>query len=437
MKNIIRFLLYNRFAYEKIRSTALWMLVGRGNLKDTDEEDLPPTWILDKVTLGGNTVVCKRKPKLQHLLMCHITAQGMELRMQEGDATQSRKFLDNSINAETDRYVQFSDIRKQLINTSMVAKSGMVLHGIAFSKHLQLTNSECSWALDMRYQKVIGRYQSIMKQEKKHIGHCPNAKPHRGRGITRAKDKGGRCLNTCFSNNQNLLHDSVTTHLSKALHGGDLRVFKQEDQPFPTINRRTDITVTSLDNLTKPVCYFDATISNKTAESSNRPKTIKLADKDHTDCCPQMNASYVRDNYLYRATSLSKNGKYAKARKENYDNGDRSISPTIYPFGMNTQGGFCDLAVLSLKQMANKKFKNCCATKRKADWLKAQWVNETCRDLQAKVIKTAAFCHNRALRDLYPDSYRLLFTTGSFTPTASPFSSEPDVQHVQRTHPEG
>jgi hypothetical protein len=44
---------------------------------------IPPTWILDMVTLGGNTVVCKRKPKLQHLLMCHVTAQGMELRMQE------------------------------------------------------------------------------------------------------------------------------------------------------------------------------------------------------------------------------------------------------------------------------------------------------------------------------------------------------------------
>ena len=39
-----------------------------------------------------------------------------------------------------------------------------------------------------------------------------------------------------------------------------------------------------------------------------------------------------------------------------------------------------------------------------------------------KVIKTAAFCHNRALQDLYPDSYRLLFTTGSFTLTASPLS---------------
>ena len=54
------------------------------------------------------------------------------------------------------------------------------------------------------------------------------------------------------------------------------------------------------------------------------------------------------------------------------------------------------------------------------------------RNLQAKVIKTtAAFCHNRALQDLYPDSYRLLFTTGSFTSTTSaPFSNEPDVQRV-------
>ena len=147
-----------------------------------------------------------------------------------------------------------------------------------------------------------------------------------------------------------------------------------------------------------------------------------------------MNASYVSDNYRYRATSLNKNTHYAKARKDNHTNGDRSTPPTIYPFGMNTHGGFCDLAVLSLKHMANKKFKNCYATKRKADWLKAQWVNETCRDLQAKVIQTGAFCHNRALRDLYPDSYRLLFTTGSFTSTTSPFSNDPDVQRVQRSN---
>ena len=110
--------------------------------------------------------------------------------------------------------------------------------------------------------------------------------------------------------------------------------------------------------MAKPFCYFDTTISNKAADSSDRPKTIKLTDKDHTDCCLQLNASYVRDNYLYRATSLHKKRLYAKARKDNYTNGDRSISPTIYPFGMNAQGGFCDLAVLSLKQMANKKFKD-------------------------------------------------------------------------------
>ena len=58
----------------------------------------------------------------------------------------------------------------------------------------------------------------------------------------------------------------------------------------------------------------------------------------------------------------------------------------------------------------------------------------TCRNLQAKVIKTAAFCHNRALQDLFPDSYRLLFTTGSFTSTTSPLSNEPGVQRVQRTN---
>ena len=104
---------------------------------------------------------------------------------------------------------------------------------------------------------------------------------------------------------------------------------------------------------------------------------------------------------------------------------------------MNTQGGFCDVAILSLKQMANIKFKNLTTTKRKTAWIKAQWVNETCRDLQAKLIKTAAFCHNRALQDRFPASYRLLFSAGSFVPITSPFSSEPDVQRIQRVRMEG
>ena len=64
-------------------------------------------------------------------------------------------------------------------------------------------------------------------------------------------------------------------------------------------------------------------------------------------------------------------------------------------------------------------------------------VNETCRDLQAKVIKSAVFCHNRALQDLYPDSYRLLFIARSFTSTASSLSNKPDVQRVQGVRTEG
>ena len=80
---------------------------------------------------------------------------------------------------------------------------------------------------------------------------------------------------------------------------------------------------------------------------------------------------------MHRASSLPKDRLYAKARKDNLTNGDSSPTPTIYPFGMNTHGGFCDLAVLALKRMAIKKFNNSCATRRKADWLRAQWVNET------------------------------------------------------------
>ena len=59
-------------------------------------------------------------------------------------------------------------------------------------------------------------------------------------------------------------------------------------------------------------------------------------------------------------------------------------------------------------------------------------IYEAVRGIRTRIIKK--FCHNRALQDLYPDSYRLLFTTGSFTLTASPLSSEPDVQRVQRSN---
>ena len=49
----------------------------------------------------------------------------------------------------------------------------------------------------MRYQNVIGRYQSIMEREKKDLGQCPNDKPHRGveeQRVLRTTDKGGTCL---------------------------------------------------------------------------------------------------------------------------------------------------------------------------------------------------------------------------------------------------
>ena len=53
---------------------------------------------------------------------------------------------------------------------------------------------------------------------------------------------------------------------------------------------------------------------------------------------------------------------------------------------------------------------------------------EPCRDLQSQSdykrwLKPRGFL-TQSTQDLYPDSYRLLFTTGSFTLTASPFSSE-------------
>ena len=83
---------------------------------------------------------------------------------------------------------------------------------------------------------------------------------------------------------------------------------------------------------------------------------------------------------------------------------------------MNTQGVFCDFAVLTLKQMAKKKFKHSFATKRKLDWLKAQWVNETCRNIQVQVIKTTVFNNRLALKDSFGMDYNKLFPGSIFNP---------------------
>jgi hypothetical protein len=74
---------------------------------------------------------------------------------------------------------------------------------------------------------------------------------------------------------------------------------------------------------------------------------------------------------------------------------------------MNTQGGFCDLAISALKKMAIKKYKNAWATKRKADWLKAKWVNETC-----------SYCSPQDLSLYQPHRSRVSPTSSAFNECA-------------------
>ena len=98
---------------------------------------------------------------------------------------------------------------------------------------------------------------------------------------------------------------------------------------------------------------------------------------------------------------------------------------------------FCDVAIHSLALMANIKFKDLGASRQKTAWIKASWVNETCRDLQARIIKTASFCHRLALETHFPASYSELFPGGAFLPKVSPFHLASDIQPPQRIRCEG
>ena len=53
-------------------------------------------------------------------------------------------------------------------------------------------------------------------------------------------------------------------------------------------------------------------------------------------------------------------------------------TPSVYPFAMDTNGAFCDTAILFLKKIAMVKFANEPGSKPLLAWKRASWVQETC-----------------------------------------------------------
>ena len=83
-------------------------------------------------------------------------------------------------------------------------------------------------------------------------------------------------------------------------------------------------------------------------------------------------------------------------------------TPSVYPFAMDTNGSFCDTAILFLKKIAMVKFSNEPGSEPLLAWKRASWVQETCSLIQAAVLRTASRLFHRGLRECFEKDYEHL-----------------------------
>ena len=76
---------------------------------------------------------------------------------------------------------------------------------------------------------------------------------------------------------------------------------------------------------------------------------------------------------------------------------------------MDTNGGFCDTAILFLKKIAVVKFSNEPGSEPLLAWKRANCVQETCLLIQATLLRTASFYFHEGHQKCFPVDYDHLF----------------------------
>ena len=135
---------------------------------------------------------------------------------------------------------------------------------------------------------------------------------------------------------------------------------------------------------------------------------LKLTKSDHIACCEDLGGKFVSRNHIFRKGTSRKLKAYAEARQKEISQGGES-KPSVYSFAMDTNGGFCDTAILLLKKIAAIKFLNEPGSKPLLAWKRANWVQETCLLIKATLLRTASFYFHRGLRKCFTDAYARLF----------------------------
>ena len=224
------------------------------------------------------------------------------------------------------------------------------------------------------------------------MGSCPNPAIHAGRNQQgNNPSKGGRCLINC-------IRDAVVAILTKRIKGKGLAGEPKEALVHQKQRRRAEIEFRPDSDANKPF-YVDVTIVQQASNGQVTPR-LKLQKSDNIVCCEDLEGEFVSRNHIFRKGTSHKVKAYAKARMQEISQGGES-TPSVYPFAMDTNGAFCDTAILFLKKVAMGKFANELGSKPLLAWKRASWVQETCLLIQATVLRTASRLFHKGLRECF------------------------------------
>ena len=297
------------------------------------------------------------------------------------------------------------------------AKTGTSLFHLSNRKNWEISYNRDFWhAMDMKFSLFLNEFKQLRntRNERDKLGYCPGSS-HAGAASTESRQiaHGGRCLNNCTVGGKYTLHGAVQNALVKALNGKNIKAVLEEAHPYVSESNRTDISISTADAPAEVVYYVDTTVTN--SQQTTIPKLKKLSAEDNIVCCQNLLLNQVVvNNHIFSATN-TKLHKYKRCHESAVLNGAQSNS-VIVPFAVDTQGNFCSVAMIFLKEVAKLKFKNIPGDGAFKDQMRAIWVNTTCRNIQTAIIKTCAYNNRSALKRAFGKDYNKMYPGTIYTP---------------------
>ena len=156
---------------------------------------------------------------------------------------------------------------------------------------------------------------------------------------------------------------------------------------------------------------------------TGRGLRLPLTKSDNIVCCEDMEVEFVSGIISFGKGTSHKLRAYAKARTQEISQGGES-TPSVYPFAMDTNGDFCDTAILFLKKIAMVKFSNEPGSEPLLAWKRASWMQETCLLIQATVLRTASRLFHKGLRECFEKDSEHLFDVPQHSRTDNDVSGD-------------